>query len=94
MSVFTLEVFVSKCAPLLTVLFRIVVLQKSKPQTVQEVMQRIGLPQYTDRLLADGWDELEFLRDLTEADLESAEVPKDHRRVVSGLKTMTEFYFI
>ena len=57
-------------------------------------MQRIGFPQYTDILLADGWDDLEFLCDLTEADLERIGVPWDHRRVVSGLKTMTEYYFI
>ena len=56
--------------------------QKSKPRTVDEIMQRIGFSQYTKKLLDYGWDDLEFLGDLTEEDLTEAGVPKDHRRMV------------
>ena len=45
-------------------------------------MQRIGFSQYTKKLLDYGWDDLEFLGDLTEEDLTEAGVPKDHRRMV------------
>ena len=45
-------------------------------------MQRIGFSQYTSNLLAYGWDDLEFLGDLTEADLTEAGVPKDHHKMV------------
>ena len=45
-------------------------------------MERIGFPQYTNNLLAYGWDDLEFLSDLTEDDLTEARIPKEHQRMV------------
>ena len=56
--------------------------QRSKPRTVDGIMQQIGFPQYTSSLLANGWDDLEFLRDLAEDDLTEAGVPKEHQRMV------------
>ncbi|XP_020611068.1 phosphatidylinositol 3,4,5-trisphosphate 5-phosphatase 2-like isoform X2 [Orbicella faveolata] len=56
--------------------------KKSKPKTVGEIMERIGFPQYTSSLLEYGWDDLEFLSDLTEGDLTEAGVPKEHQRMV------------
>lgn len=58
--------------------------KKSKPRTVQEIMDRIGFSQYTANLLNDGWDELEFLNDLAEADLEHASIPKEHHKMILG----------
>ncbi|KAJ7381403.1 Inositol polyphosphate phosphatase-like 1a [Desmophyllum pertusum] len=54
----------------------------SKPRTVEEMMRRIGFSQYTNSLLAYGWDDLEFLGDLTEDDLSEAGVPIDHHRMI------------
>jgi len=45
-------------------------------------MGRIGFPQYTNSLLENGWDDLEFLSDLTESDLREVGVPKEHQRMV------------
>ena len=45
-------------------------------------MERIGFPQYASGLLEYGWDDLEFLSDLTESDLTEAGVPKEHQRMV------------
>ena len=46
------------------------------------MMQRIGFPQYTSLLLDEGWDDLAFLGDLTEADLTVAGVPEECHRMV------------
>lgn len=46
-------------------------------------MERIGFSQYTSCLLKYGWDDLEFLSDLTEADLTEAGVPKQHQKMVT-----------
>jgi len=56
--------------------------KKSKPKTVGEIMERIGFPQYTSSLLEYGWDDLEFLSDLTEGDLTEAGVLKEHQRMI------------
>lgn len=56
--------------------------KKSKPRTVDEMMKRIGFPQYTSLLLAEGLDDLAFLGDLTETDLTKAGVPKEHHRMI------------
>ena len=45
-------------------------------------MQKIGFPQYTPRLLEYGWDNLDFLNEMTETDLDEARIPRDHRRMV------------
>lgn len=45
-------------------------------------MERIGFPQYTNSLLEYGWDDLEFLSDLTEDDLTEVGIPKEHQRMV------------
>lgn len=45
-------------------------------------MERIGFPQYTSSLLEYGWDDLEFLSDLTEEDLTEVGVPREHQRIV------------
>ena len=47
------------------------------------MMRKIGLPQYTSNLTENGWDKLEFLRDLGEEDLEEASVPEGFWKQVS-----------
>ncbi|XP_068685671.1 phosphatidylinositol 3,4,5-trisphosphate 5-phosphatase 2-like isoform X2 [Montipora foliosa] len=56
--------------------------KKSKPRTVQELMQRIGFPQYTKLLLDDGFDDFVFLADLNEEELTRMRIPKDHHRMI------------
>lgn len=57
-------------------------LQRSKPRTVQELMQKIGFQKYTQRLLDNGFDEFDFLADLDEQVLTEIGVPKEHRGMV------------
>lgn len=42
--------------------------------SVAEWLQRLGLERYEKGLLHNGWDDLEFLSDITEEDLEEAGV--------------------
>ncbi|KAL0973484.1 hypothetical protein UPYG_G00204540 [Umbra pygmaea] len=51
--------------------------------SVREWLQRLGLERYEEGLLHNGWDDLEFLSDITEEDLEEAGV-KDpaHKRIL------------
>lgn len=60
----------------------LLVLQRSKPRTVQELMQKIGFVKYTQKLLDNGFDELEFLADLDEKVLSEIGVPKGLHRTV------------
>lgn len=63
----------------------LLVLQRSKPRTVQELMQKIGFQKYTQRLLDSGFDEFDFLADLDEQVLSEIGVPKEHRGMVRKL---------
>ena len=45
-------------------------------------MQRIGFSQYTSSLVDYGWDDLEFLGELNEQELNEAGVPEHHRKMV------------
>ena len=53
-------------------------------------MERIGFPQYTNSLLEYGWDDLEFLSDLTDKDLNEVGIPKEHHKMVR-LCELTQF---
>jgi len=59
--------------------------KRSKPRTVQELMQKIGFQKYTQRLLENGFDEFDFLADLDEQVLSEIGVPKEHRGMVRKL---------
>lgn len=51
--------------------------------SVGEWLQRLGLEQYEQGLLHNGWDDLEFLSDITEEDLEEAGVlDPAHKRIL------------
>ncbi|CAL1570264.1 unnamed protein product [Knipowitschia caucasica] len=51
--------------------------------SVGEWLQRLGLEQYEQGLLHNGWDDLEFLSDITEEDLEEAGVlDPSHKRIL------------
>ncbi|XP_078379073.1 phosphatidylinositol 3,4,5-trisphosphate 5-phosphatase 2A-like isoform X2 [Oculina patagonica] len=56
--------------------------KRSRPRTVDGIMQQIGFPQYTSKLLDYGCDNLQFLSELTEDELSEAGVPKDHHRMI------------
>lgn len=56
--------------------------KRSKPRTVQELMQKIGFQKYTQRLLENGFDEFDFLADLDEQVLSEIGVPKEHRGLI------------
>ncbi|CAH3106564.1 unnamed protein product [Porites lobata] len=58
--------------------------KKSKPRTVEELMQRIGFSQYTSSLVDYGWDDLEFLGELNEQELNEAGVPEQHHKMILG----------
>lgn len=58
--------------------------KKSKPRTVEELMQRIGFSQYTSNLVDYGWDDLEFLGELNEQELNEAGVPEHHHKMILG----------
>lgn len=45
-------------------------------------MQRIGFSQYTSSLVNYGWDDLEFLGELNEQELNEAGVPEHHHKMV------------
>lgn len=45
-------------------------------------MQRIGFSQYTSSLVDYGWDDLEFLGELNEQELNEAGVPEQHHKMV------------
>ncbi|XP_062328439.1 phosphatidylinositol 3,4,5-trisphosphate 5-phosphatase 2A isoform X2 [Osmerus eperlanus] len=51
--------------------------------SVGEWLQRLGLERYEEGLLHNGWDDLEFLSDITEEDLEEAGVMDPaHKRIL------------
>lgn len=51
--------------------------------SVGEWLQRLGLERYEQGLLHNGWDDLEFLSDITEEDLEEAGVlDPAHKRIL------------
>lgn len=51
--------------------------------SVGEWLQRLGLERYEQGLLHNGWDDLEFLSDITEEDLEEAGVlDPTHKRIL------------
>nr|XP_039251513.1 phosphatidylinositol 3,4,5-trisphosphate 5-phosphatase 2-like [Styela clava] len=51
--------------------------------SIQDMMSRLGLSQYTTALTDSGWDNLEFLSDITDADLQDCGiVNEDHRRSI------------
>lgn len=51
--------------------------------SVGEWLQRLGLERYEQGLLHNGWDDLEFLSDITEEDLEEAGVHDSaHKRIL------------
>ncbi|XP_068172807.1 phosphatidylinositol 3,4,5-trisphosphate 5-phosphatase 2A isoform X4 [Antennarius striatus] len=51
--------------------------------SVGEWLQRLGLERYEQGLLHNGWDDLEFLSDITEEDLEEAGVlDPSHKRIL------------
>uniref|UniRef100_A0A8C6WTJ4 phosphatidylinositol-3,4,5-trisphosphate 5-phosphatase n=1 Tax=Neogobius melanostomus TaxID=47308 RepID=A0A8C6WTJ4_9GOBI len=56
--------------------------------SVGEWLQRLGLEQYEQGLLHNGWDDLEFLSDITEEDLEEAGVldPAHKRLLLESLR--------
>ncbi|XP_031716880.1 phosphatidylinositol 3,4,5-trisphosphate 5-phosphatase 2A isoform X1 [Anarrhichthys ocellatus] len=56
--------------------------------SVGEWLQRLGLERYEQGLLHNGWDDLEFLSDITEEDLEEAGVldPAHKRVLLESLK--------
>uniref|UniRef100_A0A8C2ZSK7 phosphatidylinositol-3,4,5-trisphosphate 5-phosphatase n=1 Tax=Cyclopterus lumpus TaxID=8103 RepID=A0A8C2ZSK7_CYCLU len=56
--------------------------------SVGEWLQRLGLERYEQGLLHNGWDDLEFLSDITEEDLEEAGVldPADKQILLESLK--------
>ena len=54
-----------------------------KPKTIEEMLKRIGLQQYVGNLVDNGFDEIEFLEDLTDQNLFEAGIfPSDHRAKV------------
>uniref|UniRef100_A0A3Q4B785 phosphatidylinositol-3,4,5-trisphosphate 5-phosphatase n=1 Tax=Mola mola TaxID=94237 RepID=A0A3Q4B785_MOLML len=60
--------------------------------SVGEWLQRLGLERYEQGLLHNGWDDLEFLSDITEEDLEEAGVldPTHKRILLESLRQQQE----
>ncbi|KAG7470915.1 hypothetical protein MATL_G00118860 [Megalops atlanticus] len=60
----------------------------SVESSVGEWLQRLGLERYEEGLLHNGWDDLEFLSDITEEDLEEAGVldPTHKKILLESLK--------
>ncbi|KAK6296469.1 hypothetical protein J4Q44_G00326110 [Coregonus suidteri] len=60
--------------------------------SVGEWLQRLGLERYEEGLLHNGWDDLEFLSDITEEDLEEAGVldPAHKRILLESLRQQTQ----
>ncbi|KAI1893958.1 hypothetical protein AGOR_G00129010 [Albula goreensis] len=60
----------------------------SVDSSVGEWLQRLGLERYEEGLLHNGWDDLEFLSDITEEDLEEAGVldPAHKKILLESLK--------
>uniref|UniRef100_A0A673ZFN0 Inositol polyphosphate phosphatase-like 1a n=1 Tax=Salmo trutta TaxID=8032 RepID=A0A673ZFN0_SALTR len=55
----------------------------SSSLSVGEWLQRLGLDHYEEGLLHNGWDDLEFLSDITEEDLEEAGIlDSAHKRIL------------
>ncbi|KTF72709.1 hypothetical protein cypCar_00049642, partial [Cyprinus carpio] len=56
--------------------------------SVGEWLQKLGLQHYEQGLLHNGWDDLEFLSDITEEDLEEAGVhdPAHKKILLASLK--------
>lgn len=47
-----------------------------------ELLKKIGFPQFTDTLTQNGFDNVEFLKDITESDLKDTAVPEHVRKRV------------
>jgi len=47
-----------------------------------ELLKKIGFSQFTDTLTKNGFDNVEFLKDITEADLKGTAVPEHVRKKV------------
>ncbi|XP_064614933.1 phosphatidylinositol 3,4,5-trisphosphate 5-phosphatase 1-like [Liolophura sinensis] len=61
-----------------------------RPSSVDEWLRGLGLPQYIALFLSNGWDTMEFLGDLSEADLDAMFI-RDHvhrERIMESLKQM------
>ncbi|RMX45542.1 hypothetical protein pdam_00012957 [Pocillopora damicornis] len=58
--------------------------KKSKPKTVEQIMDRIGLPQFTTNLINFGADSLELLCQLSEQELLEAGIPNDYHNMILG----------
>ncbi|GAA6090569.1 phosphatidylinositol 3,4,5-trisphosphate 5-phosphatase 2A, partial [Tachysurus ichikawai] len=55
----------------------------SVDSSVGEWLQRLGLERYEEGLLRNGWDDLEFLSDITEEDLEEAGIlDSTHKKIL------------
>ncbi|PFX25060.1 phosphatidylinositol 3,4,5-trisphosphate 5-phosphatase 2-like [Stylophora pistillata] len=58
--------------------------KKSKPKTVEQMMDRIGFPQFTGNLLKFGADNLELLYQLNEQELSEAGIPNSCHNLILG----------
>jgi hypothetical protein len=56
--------------------------KKFNPQSVMELLQRIRFPQYHDILVDNGFDEVNFLKEITESDLQNTGIPEHDREKV------------
>ncbi|KAK3697934.1 hypothetical protein QZH41_013014 [Actinostola sp. cb2023] len=54
----------------------------NRPQSVMELLRQIGFPQFHDILIENGFDEVNFLKEITEVDLKDTAVPEHIRKKV------------
>lgn len=62
-----------------------------RPTTISQWLMDLGLPQYIHGLVENGWDNMDFINDLTETDLSEASVNvASHRqKILLSIANMT-----
>lgn len=60
------------------------------PTTISQWLMDLGLPQYIHDLVANGWDRIAFIHNISDSDLLEAGIhdPKHRRRILESIKNM------
>uniref|UniRef100_A0A8D0H561 SAM domain-containing protein SAMSN-1 n=1 Tax=Sphenodon punctatus TaxID=8508 RepID=A0A8D0H561_SPHPU len=66
--------------------------KRAKPKTLQELLERIHLQEYTSTLLLNGYEKLEDLKDLKESHLIELNIenPEDRERLLSAIDCLQD----
>lgn len=65
---------------------------KAKPRTIEELLKKIGLPEYTSVFVLNGYEDLELFKEIEPSDLDYLEIVNtDHRaKILTAVQLMHE----